>query len=66
MLGTLGFKDGNLLIGNNEWSDFRPNTGLAKNLSPPRCPFSIKQCFLDVRRDGPKDERRLEDSAYEQ
>jgi DNA-binding beta-propeller fold protein YncE len=33
MFATLGFKDGKLLIGNNEWSDFGPNTAIAQSFA---------------------------------
>lgn len=33
MFATLGYKDGTLLIGNNEWSDFGPNTAIIQNFA---------------------------------
>jgi DNA-binding beta-propeller fold protein YncE len=33
MFATLDYKDGNLLIGNNEWSDFGPNTAIAQSFA---------------------------------
>ena len=33
MFATLGYKDGILLIGNNEWSDFGPNTAIIQNFA---------------------------------
>ena len=33
MFATLDFKDGTLLIGNNEWSDFGPNTAIIQNFA---------------------------------
>jgi sugar lactone lactonase YvrE len=33
MFATLGYKDGNLLIGNNEWSDFGPNTAIVQSFA---------------------------------
>lgn len=33
MFATLGYKDGTLLIGNNEWSDFGPNTAIIQSFA---------------------------------
>src|SRR4051812_12320168 len=33
MFATLSYKDGTLLIGNNEWSDFGPNTAIIQNFA---------------------------------
>jgi DNA-binding beta-propeller fold protein YncE len=33
MFATLDFKDGTLLIGNNEWSDFGPNTAIIQSFA---------------------------------
>ncbi|MFL6590520.1 MAG: NHL repeat-containing protein [Chthoniobacterales bacterium] len=33
MFATLDYKDGTLLIGNNEWSDFGPNTAIIQNFA---------------------------------
>ena len=33
MFATLGYKDGSLLIGNNEWSDFGPNTAIIQSFA---------------------------------
>ena len=33
MFATLDFKNGNLLIGNNEWSDFGPNTAIIQSFA---------------------------------
>jgi sugar lactone lactonase YvrE len=33
MFATLGYKDGVLLIGNNEWSDFGPNTAIIQSFA---------------------------------
>src|ERR1041385_1010032 len=33
MFATLGYKDGSLLIGNNEWSDFGPNTAIVQSFA---------------------------------
>lgn len=33
MFATLNYKDGTLLIGNNEWSDFGPNTAIIQNFA---------------------------------
>lgn len=33
MFATLNYKDGNLLIGNNEWSDFGPNTAIMQSFA---------------------------------
>ena len=33
MFASLGYKDGRLQVGNNEWSDFGPNTAIARSFS---------------------------------
>ena len=33
MFATLGYKDGSVLIGNNEWSDFGPNTAIIQSFA---------------------------------
>jgi hypothetical protein len=33
MFASLGYKDGNLQVANNEWSDFGPNTAIARSFS---------------------------------
>lgn len=33
MFATLGYKDGSLFIGNNEWSDFGPNTAIIQSFA---------------------------------
>src|ERR1700736_650756 len=33
MFATLNYKDGTLLIGNNEWSDFGPNTAIIQSFA---------------------------------
>ena len=33
MFATLDYKDGTLLIGNNEWSDFGPNTAIIQSFA---------------------------------